>query len=299
MLPDSGFTLFADCRCLVAEGPLWNAREQVLYWLDVSNGVVYRKPGSGSGFIDEFESFNLNLGKIGGMVFTSGNTLLLFAAAGKVWHWSPGVKPELYAELPEAADSRFNDVIAAPNGNVFCGVMPVQSGDCGSLWRMDSVGGFVCIEAETKGVPNGMGFSPDLRHFYFTVSDERVIYSYEYDEKTGLVSGRTRFIEVPDCEGMPDGMTIDSEGCVWSAQWGGNRLVRYSPAGKKLLEYRFDIEKFSCIAFGGSDYSEIYVTTANYPWNETDYETSKAGGVFKLRQTVRGKPEFIYRLVKP
>jgi D-xylono/L-arabinono-1,4-lactonase len=220
------------------------------------------------------------------------NSLLLFAANGKVWFWRPASKPELYAELPEAALSRFNDVIADPVGRVFCGVAPVEKGGTGSLWRMDTDNSFTCIEPTTAGMPNGMGFSPDLQYFYFTVTSERIIYRYNYEKFNGNVSDKTVFIKVPNGEGMPDGMTVDADGCIWSAQWNGSRLIRYTPTGKKLIEYNFTISKISCVTFGGKNYSELFVTTANYPWNESDYEKQYAGSVFVLKQEVCGLPEY-------
>ena len=77
-------------------------------------------------------------------------------------------------------------------------------------------------------------------------------------------------------------MTVDEQGCIWSAQWDGARLVRYSPAGKKLREYCFPIAKITSVTLGGMDHSTIYVTTANYPWSYIDYEQNHAGSVFVL-----------------
>jgi len=289
-LRDGLFSQFANCACTVAENPLWNEDQQTLYWVDVTNGIVYcKKYEDGDNC---FKRFDLKLGKIGGMVFLRDNTLLLFAAQGKVWHWSPEADPELYAELPEAVSSRFNDVIADPEGRVYCGVAPVLKGCAGSLWRMNADKSFSCLEPFTKGMPNGMAFSPDLKYLYFTVTDERTIYRYSYNGLTGNISDKKVFIKVPDEEGSPDGMTIDAEGCIWSAQWNGSRLVRYAPTGEKLFEYNFLIAKISCITFGGANYSELFVTTANYPLNKTDYEKYGAGTVFQLKQSIAGLPEY-------
>ncbi len=285
------FEIFADCRCLVGEGPLWNAKEQALYWVDVANGDVYRKRLDDP--VEKYERFRLDIGKIGGMAFARDHGVLLFAAQGRVWRWQPGKTPVLKAELAAAASTRFNDVIADPAGRVFCGVAPVEKGGAGSLWRMETDGRFSCLEPVTAGMPNGMGFSPDRKHFYFTVTNERVIYGYDYHPDAGTLANRTVLIKVPEDEGLPDGLTVDAEGCLWSAQWNGARLARYSPAGAKLLEFRFPIVKISCLTFGGPDYSDIFITTANYPWHEPDYAQDRAGAVFRLKQPVRGLSEYI------
>ncbi|HBL73951.1 MAG: hypothetical protein A2W90_12150 [Bacteroidetes bacterium GWF2_42_66] len=290
-IENSQFEVFADCPCTVAEGPLWHEGQQTLYWVDVTLGIVYLKRYNAS--VNDYKYFDLKLGKIGGMVFLNNNYLLLFAAQGKVWKWSPELNSELYAELPEAIPSRFNDVIVDPEGRVFCGVAPVEKGGSGSLWRMGKDKSFVCLEPHTAGMPNGMGFSPDLHYFYFTITDERIIYRYQYDRSTGDLSEKEAFIRVPDNEGLPDGMTVDTDGCIWSAQWNGHRLVRYSPSSEKLEEFLFPIAKVSSAVFGGKNYSELFVTTANYPWNEDDYKRLEAGMVFKLQKNYAGLPENI------
>ncbi len=284
------FRVFASCATEVGEGPLWNDAEQALYWIDVSRGAVYRS--SYKNPKDSFEHWQLNIGKIGGAVFTKEGFMLLFAACGRVWKWKPGSEPELKAELKEAAESRFNDVIADPSGRVFCGVAPLVPGGTGSLWRMDEDCSFTCIEPVTRGMPNGMGFSPDLKDFYFTVTNERTIYRYSYNRRDGSLTGRSVFIVVPDSEGLPDGMTVDSEGCIWSGQWNGNRLVRYSIEGLKTGEICFPIAKVSCVTFGGPGYTDIFVTTANHPFDESVYNSSGAGSVFVMTQSIRGLPEF-------
>jgi sugar lactone lactonase YvrE len=289
-ITETDFELYANCPCTVAEGPLWDNKQQTLYWIDVTNGQVYvKKDNTG---INDYKQFILNIGKIGGMIFLNDNKLLLFAANGKVWLWSPDTSPELYNELPEAYNSRFNDVICDPQGRVFCGVAPAEKGGQGSLWRMDMDNTFSCIEPFVEGMPNGMGISPDLKYFYFTVTNERVIYRYSYDRITGNLSDKMKFIIVPDNEGLPDGMTVDADGCIWSAQWNGNRLVKYSPEGNKISEYFLPIEKISCAAFGGKDFSEMFVTTANYPWNENDYKQIHAGTVLKFKHSIKGIPEY-------
>jgi len=277
-MPRNMLTLFADCRCAVAEGPLWHEREQQLYWLDIPNGTVYRKYVDGKP--ENYEKFSLDVGKIGGMVFSENNSLLLFAEAGRVWRWQPGNQPVLHAELTAANQSRFNDVISDSAGHIFCGVAPEAKGKPGSLWCMDDNRRFSCIESATAGMPNGMGFSPDRRYFYFTVSDERTIYRYEYDQSKGVVYNPYPLIKVPEDEGCPDGMTVDRNGCIWSAQWDGYRLVQYSPDGVKGWEYHSPIAKITSIALG--PHSSLYVTTANYPWREDDYAMHKAGSVFIL-----------------
>lgn len=281
--------LFAHCKCEIAESPAWHDGEQFIYWIDVPRGNVYRKSYKGD---DGFEVYELGLGKMGGMAKTDDGWWLLFGSGGKVWRWRVGVAAELYAELAEANQSRFNDVIAGPLGELYCGVAPLERGGQGSLWRLSPNRTFTCIEPATKGMPNGMGFSPDLRHLYFSVTSEGAIYRYDYDLKTGIPSNRQLFVAHTIEDGLPDGLTVDAEGCIWSARWNGRKLVRYSPYGSKLQEYRLPCPNITSLTFGGPDYSTLYITTANYPWNQKEHEQCNAGSVFSFDVSTFGKSEF-------
>jgi D-xylonolactonase len=292
--PDK-FELFADCDTETGEGPLWNHKEQALYWIDVSRGHIFRKLFSCSS-TKKFDRFEPDVGNIGGLAFTTKGSCLLFASKGRVWEWRPGIKPVLRAELPEAAGTRFNDVIADPAGRVFCGVAPSVKNGPSSLWLMDNSCRFTCVEPALLGMPNGMGFSPCRRKLYFTLTGARTIYRYDYDQATGSTNNRIVFVKVPDNEGAPDGMTVDAEGCVWSGQWDGSRLVRYSPDGEKILEFMFPIKKISCVAFGGPELDVIFISTANKPFDNAEYARSKAGSVFSMKQSIRGALEFYARI---
>ncbi len=290
------FDLFADSDCGIAENPLWNQSEQMLYWKgfkpDQSNMIFRKSMNTAS---DRFEAFQLPVGLIGGFAFAGDGGLLIFAQAGKIWHWQPGNPPVMVAKLPEADDKTyFNDLIADPEGRIYCGVLahdyfnPKGKGQYGSLWRFDPDGSFHRLESAVGGCPNGMGFSPDRKYFYFAVTDEQTVYRYDYSRDTGRLDNRRVFIKAPGC----DGLTVDAEGCMWLAHWGG-QLTRYSPEGETLAVYSFppEIRAISSVIFGGPDYRTIFITTANYPI-DSKAGNFLGGGVLALTQTVTGVPEF-------
>lgn len=290
----AAFELFANSPAMLGESAVWCDWDRSLYWLDVLNGVVYRKK-IGSGDPEVFEKFELGIGKIGGISFLREKKFLVFAEAGKVWEWIPGAEPVLYTQLRIAGETRFNEVITAPDGTVFCTVAPLLQGGIGSLWRMDLLGKFSCVEAATTGMPNGLGFSPDHRKLYFTVTTERRIYSYDFEmERGGHVSNKDVFLQIPPEEGRPDGLTVDQEGCVWSALWEGGKLVRFSPAGAKVAEYAFPMRQVTGVAFGGEDLRDLFVSTANYPWRREEFEKHHAGAVFRMQDSpYAGKNEYL------
>src|SRR5262249_14771980 len=143
---------------------------------------------------------------------------------------------------------------------------------------------------EGIGLSNGMGFTPDNSGLYYTDTTKCMIYLFDYNEGTGALTNQRLFAEVPDDEGMPDGLTVDEDGYIWSARWGGASLVRYAPDGTQERRIDFPVKNVTSVAFGGPDYRDIYVTTAGGANKAQDGEL--AGGLFRLRfEDIRGRPE--------
>lgn len=277
----------ADYACVTGEGPLWHPMEKRVYWVDIPNGRLFRHtPAKGTS-----QAFDVGAA-VGGFTIQEDGALLLFMARGAVKLWRAGRLQTLIDELPEEADNRFNDVIADPEGRVFCGVMSTKT-RAGRLYRLDP-DGRVTLLLEGIGTSNGMGFTPDGKGMYYTDTRAREIYRFDYDRSTGAISNQRVFVRVPDEEGGPDGMTVDAEGRVWSAQWGGYQLVCYSPDGAVLRRIAFPTRKVSCVTFGGDDWTDMYVTTAG--GNTRDEDGALAGALFHLNLGVRGVPEFFSKI---
>lgn len=275
--------LIADVACICGENPLWHPDEERLYWTDIDSGRLYRYVPATGRHECCFEG-----AAVGGFTLQADGSLLLFMARGAVRVWRDGQIATVIESLQGEEGSRFNDVIADPRGRVFCGTMP--TGDRpGSLYRLDTDGS---IRRVVEGVKcsNGMGFTPDRKGFYFTDTGQMVIWLFDYDEDSGSIGNRRDFVRAPEGEGYPDGMTVDAEGCIWSARWDGSRLVRYSPSGEPLDRIDFPVRKVSSVTFGGPDYAEMYVTTAGGNRRQTDGEW--AGSLFRVRAGVRGVPEY-------
>jgi len=279
----------ADYECTTGEGPIWHPEEGLLYWVDIPAGRLFRyDPTTG----DHGQCHRT--GVIGGLTIQEDGSLLLFEDRGRVERWRDGEVETVLAELPDERDSRFNDVVADPAGRVFCGTMP--TGDrAGRLYRLDTDGSVTRV-LDGLDIPNGMGFTPDRERLYVTETEAAKIYRFEYDEATGDLSDRDVFVDAGDVEGLPDGLTVDAEGFVWSAFWDGGRLVRYAPDGTEDRRIEFPARKVSSVAFGGEAYDEAYVTTALGPAEGTpgsrSTEGEGAGALFRVRPGVGGTAEF-------
>jgi sugar lactone lactonase YvrE len=279
--------LVLDCQCALGEGPLWHPVERRLYWTDIIGGRVSRYDPAGGAHEVCYEGET-----VGGVAVQADGALLLFMARGAVKRWCEGELNTVIEDIPDERNSRFNDVVADPAGRVFCGTMPVGDRP-GRLYRLD-LDGALSLVLEDAGVSNGMGFTPDRRQFFHTNSTRRTITRFDYDEATGTLSEPHLFARVPEGEGVPDGMTVDAEGFIWSARWDGGCVVRYTPDGDEVLRVPFPARRVTSVTFGGEDYADLYVTTAGGD-DRTTYG-SGAGALFRLRPGVRGLPEFLSRV---
>ncbi|KXA94472.1 gluconolaconase [candidate division MSBL1 archaeon SCGC-AAA259E19] len=278
----------ADYKCKTGEGPLWHPMEKRLYWTDIPNGRMFRYDPS-TGKHEQFYDGKV----VGGFTIQSDGSLLLFMEKGSVRKWSDGEMETVLDEIPEEKDSRFNDVIADPEGRVFCGTMPTEK-RLGNLYRLDIDGTYEKV-FESINVPNGMGFNLNNDKFYFTESNDRKIHLFDYDRNTGEISNRRLFLEKPKGEGNPDGMTVDNEGRIWSARWDGGCLVRYDPDGNEEMRIDFPARKVSSVTFGGNDYKDIYVTTAG--GDNKPEEGRGAGALFRTRvEEIKGRKEYFSRI---
>lgn len=281
--------LIADYHCECGEGPLWHPLQKRLYWLDIVNPrMFWFDPATG-----HHEQFNVGR-TVGGFTFQADGSLLLFMDRGSVGVWRNGKLKLIVNEIPDEVATRFNDVHADTQGRVFCGTMPTQDRP-GRLYRLDRDGNIHKV-LDGIGCSNGMGFTLDRKQLYYTDSGAYTIYLFDYDEASGDLSNQRVFVHHDPSLGLPDGMTVDAQGYVWSAHWDGNALIRYNPQGEEVMRIPFPAKKVSSITFGGDDYSDMYVTTAGGD-NKAE-EGEGAGALFRLRVPgVRGLPEYYSRVL--
>jgi D-xylonolactonase len=287
---DAPLERIADERCDTTEGPLWHEDLQVLFWLDIPAGRLYRyDPAAGSHAL-----VYRGDGQIGGFTIQEGGELLMFGEHGRVWTWDPttGSERVVLDGIPAERGTRFNDVIADPAGRVFAGTM--SAGDhSGRLYRLDADGSLTLV-LEDAGVSNGMDFTPDLAGMYHTNSSTRTISRYHYDRASGDISFAAVVVQVPAGEGVPDGMTLDANGDIWSARWDGGALFHYSPDGQLLGSKEFPARKVSSMAFGGPTWTDAYVTLAG--GTDRDSEGEGAGALYRTTLGVAGRPPFRSRV---
>lgn len=276
--------LIADTRCEVGENPIYHPGEESVYWTDIPNGHLYRyNPEKG----DHERVYDGR--PVGGFTIQADGSLLLFKNRGTITMWNDDEETTVVENIEREQDSRFNDVQADPLGRVFAGTMPNDSRR-GALYRIHRDATVTQIDDDFD-IPNGMAFSLDLTTLYMTESNAHTIYAYTYEAESGSLSDRTRFIQTEPDDGIPDGLTIDNEGYLWSARWDGGCIVRYSPDGTEVDRIHFPADKVSCPSFG--DGRTLYVTTAKDDGD--DYEND-AGGLFQVELPVFSSGAFRSRV---
>lgn len=272
----------------LGEGPLWHPVEQVLYFLDITQGRQHRfDPASGQHDVTDLGVVTGSMGvrQAGGWILATKQGLLLRDLAGQITSLGD-------PDATEHEEVRFNDGKTDPTGRFWAGKM--GNGFTNSLYRVDPDRSIHRME-NGIGTSNGLGWSPDLSTFYYTDSSAKTIYAYDYDAQTGSIRNRRDFAVVTE-GGTPDGLAVDAEGCIWSARWGGWRLVRYAPDGRILAEIEMPVELVTSCAFGGPDLDELYVTSAyvSVPAEKRDLQPL-AGDVFRIRAGVKGMPEPLFK----
>ncbi len=277
-------TTLINEHCELAENPLWHAEKDALLWTDITGGRIHRfEIASG------WHEVIYHGPPVGGFTLQANGHLLLFRETDVAELNALGVV-EVVREFEDDGAIRFNDVIADPEGRVFAGTIG-RTAKSGGLYRMDRDGTFTLLFRGTA-VSNGMGFSPDVRTFYWTCSTRRCIYAFDYERETGTLSGQRVFYQAADDEGIPDGMTVDSIGNVWSARWDGFSVVCHAPDGSVVEKVRFPVAKVSSLCFAGPELDEFFVTTAG----GVHGSSTEDGSVYRWHSGARGVAEFRSRI---
>lgn len=276
--------LLFDAKALLGEGPIWDARTQTLYWIDILEKRVYAE-GNVLAQLDDF------IGCIaprvhGGLVLT---TRFGFASLEVD---SVKLTP-LASPADEPATNRFNDGKCDPRGRFLAGTMNLNETDpTGSLYSFDGSSITKLLGGVT--ISNGMAWSPDHKTFYYIDTPTREVKAFDYDVETGAIANPRVVIRVIDGLGWPDGMTSDMQGNLWIAMWGGAQVTKWDPASGQLLK-RIPVpaKNVSSCVFGGKNRNELYLTSARKGLDETALvEYPLTGGVFRLETNVEGMPTF-------
>jgi sugar lactone lactonase YvrE len=203
-----------------------------------------------------------------------------------------GARKLVAAPERDIPTNRFNDGRCDRGGRFWAGTM--SDGPrlpTGSLYRLDADG--TCTKMRGGIViPNSIAWSPDDRVMYFADTHLHTIWAYDFDLATGAMRNERVFADSSNLPGYPDGSCVDAESCLWNAEYGGWRVVRYAPDGKIDRVVELPVSNPTCCCFGGKDLDTLYISTARqHLTSEQLTREPLAGGLFAARPGVLGLPE--------
>jgi sugar lactone lactonase YvrE len=239
----------------VGEGPFWDTATGQLHWVDILGGGI--------------SSLTVASGERTRMTFPT----LLGAAVPKASGGFVAATREGFADVTTAgaiatrspvlaAGHRMNDAKCDPRGRLWAGSTQMEfAAGQGALHVLDADWRHVTVLDELT-LPNGLGWSPDGRTFYLVDSMARELNAFDITSDDFRLSGRRVLTTFGEDAGLPDGLTVDSAGCLWIAMWGAGRIVRVSPEGSLIDVVRVPVTQPSSCTFGGPGLDVLYITTA-------------------------------------
>jgi len=279
--------LVLDARAELGEGPVWDERGGALYFVDIMRGRVNRfDPADGSRRV-----YDIGVA-VGALAPTDAGDFVLATADGfaRLDPIAGAVRPIAKVEA-DRPGNRMNDGKCDPAGRFWAGTMALdEHAGAGALYRLDPDGAVHTMLRDVT-ISNGLDWSGDARTMYYIDSGRRSVDAFDFDAASGSIANRRTLVRVAERDGVPDGMTLDADGCLWVALWGGGAVHRYGPDGALEAIVRLPVQHVTCCAFGGCELRDLYITTAAIKLSDRERaEQPHAGGVFLARPGVRGRP---------
>lgn len=279
----------SDLKMEHGEGPLWDFRNQILYWVDIMKGLVYAH----SSVSDKFSIYEIGQ-PVGAIGLAHDNHLVLAIERGFAILdlATKEVKPYPITGLTEKV--RMNDGKVDPLGRFVAGTMDYNESDpIAHLYQFDASSQIETLRSNLT-ISNGLDWSSNLEYFYLIDSPTQEVLRFDYDKDTGKFTQPLIFYKTPPGE-FPDGMTLDNKGNLWVALWGGFKVIQLSPAGKLINEIKLPVPHVTSCCLGGADLKTLYITTSRIALNAEEQDHyPEAGKLFSATVETPGKPSNIF-----
>lgn len=300
----NNIALLANEPCRTGENPYYVASDRALYWVDIPRGTLFQ-PGLE---LPSGKLFRLDLVTmchevvyegipIGGFTRQENGDLLLFRV-NDIARMKPDGSVESLIPFRDEGAKRFNDVIADPMGRVFAGTIG-QNDASGGLYRVERDGTLELLFRGT-GVSNGMGFSPDGGTFYWTDYTRSRIFRFVYRPESGQISDRELFYAAKLGDGHPDGMTVDSQGRIWSVHLGFGWILCLGADGREITRIKMPVRRLTSCTFGGRDGNTLFVTSGRQSGSSMPDDLPDGAGdgaLWSVPGLATGRAEFASRIL--
>ena len=273
--------LHAQAR--LGEGAIWDTRAQMLWWVDITSRELHRFDPATTR--DHVWAMPSTIGTVvprarGGVVVALKNIIAAFDPETATLTTLAGI---------DQPDQRFNDGKCDPAGRLWVGTIDFnETPNVAALYRLDERG----INSQIPGITisNGIVWSRDGRTCWYIDTPTRRVDAFDYDVTSGRLSNRRPAVIFPAGDFYPDGMSIDANGHLWVAMWGGGCVLHCDPVSGRILG-RIDVpgaRNITSCAFGGTNLDTLYITSSR--GDKTDQALPSAGDLFVANPGVRGVP---------
>ena len=240
----------------LGEGPIWSPQTNCVTWTDITQNK-FHTADLDTGATKSFSAPSM----VGAIAHTRGGDYVAATQVGFAHVSIDGKFSPLHTFL--AADMRMNDGKVDPVGRFWAGSMALSfEKNRGSLYVLEKDGSYSPVLHDVT-LSNGMGWSPEAAHFYYIDSIPGVLKRFDYESVHGRISNPVDLITFDTSKGIPDGMSITSDGKIVVALWDGGRVELYEPSGKKISEIKVGVSRPTSCTFGGADGDVLIVTTAS------------------------------------
>ncbi len=281
-----------DAKAQLGEGALWHPTENKLYWVNIEGRTLHIYDP----VTKEDRSIPVNE-RIGTVVpVQKGNALV---ALQNGIHYINTLTGKLHFISNPLSDSniRFNDGKCDPSGRFWVGSMHLEFlTNASSLYQMDTHLNIRKV-LDNVTVSNGIAWTQDRKTMYYVDTPLQRIDAFDYNDTEGTITNRKVAVLIPPEKGSPDGITLDADGNIWVALWGGNAVGQFDPkTGQQLKSIAIPAPNVSSCAFGGTDLKTLYITTARGELPESQLTNFPlSGGVFSVAPGVKGIPANLFK----
>jgi sugar lactone lactonase YvrE len=281
----------ARAQADLGESPVWNERQGLLYFIDISAGRINALTSQG-----HLVTVHQSTGRIGAMALTDkGNLIFTEDASAAIFDVDTSVVRQRTIPVRHATSYRFNDGACDPQGRFVTGLMDESpSHKTGALYRFDRELNAKIIRGG-MALPNGLTWSEDGRLLFFVDSVARSIFRAEYlaDDALGRVS---LFAQTPAELGRPDGIALDRAEGLWVCQFNGSCLLRYDSVGRLSSRIDLPVPRPTSCCFGGEGLETLYITTARFAMTAAELANyPDAGDLYAISPEISGIPRHLFK----
>lgn len=285
--------LVLDAKALLGEGPSWDNKQKLLYWVDILNKKVHIYDPDKN--IDREIDVDLYVGAVvpresGGLVLACENGFYTLDINSESLTLVQDPETEI-------SGNRFNDGKCDAAGRFWAGTMDNE--------EIKTSGSLYCLDTDLTvrqvlnniGISNGIAWEKDNKTMYYIDTFSKEITAFDYDLETANIENKRIAITFLNEDGFPDGMTIDEEGMLWIAHYGGSQVSRWNPkTGEKLTSIKLPCSNITSCVFGGDNLDELYITSARKGLDEkTLSKQPQAGGLFRIKLGIRGSEIYCFK----